>query len=74
MNCFQIYVDFVAHLEKLAAAVHPLLDAPPVDVPGITARSLRNRLAAVKTCIPMVKCGVSINAELRKKKVFVVTT
>lgn len=53
-------MDFVAHLEKLAAAVHPLLDAPPVDVPGVAAGSLRKRLAAVKTCIPMVKCGVSI--------------
>lgn len=71
MNCFQVYEDFVAHLEKLAAAVHPLLDAPPVDVPGITAGSLRNRLAAVKTCIPMVKCGVSIQNQ--EKKVFVVT-
>lgn len=67
MSSFQVYVDFVAHLEKLAAAVHPLLDAPPVDIPGITAGPLRNRLAAMKTCIPVVKCGVSMNAQLRIK-------
>uniref|UniRef100_A0A672IIK3 Pyridine nucleotide-disulfide oxidoreductase domain-containing protein 2 n=1 Tax=Salarias fasciatus TaxID=181472 RepID=A0A672IIK3_SALFA len=40
---------FLAHLEKLAAAVHPLLDAPPVDIPGVTAGSFRKRLAAAHT-------------------------
>lgn len=55
-------MDYVAHLQKLAAAVHPLLDAPPVDVSGITAGSFRTRLAAVKTCIPILKCGAFISA------------
>uniref|UniRef100_H3CTE9 Pyridine nucleotide-disulfide oxidoreductase domain-containing protein 2 n=1 Tax=Tetraodon nigroviridis TaxID=99883 RepID=H3CTE9_TETNG len=60
----EVYADFVAHLEKLAAAVHPLLDAPPVDIPGITAGPLRHRLAAVKTCIPVVKCGLTLGTKV----------
>uniref|UniRef100_A0A672IKJ9 Pyridine nucleotide-disulfide oxidoreductase domain-containing protein 2 n=1 Tax=Salarias fasciatus TaxID=181472 RepID=A0A672IKJ9_SALFA len=51
------YPEFLAHLEKLAAAVHPLLDAPPVDIPGVTAGSFRKRLAAahtLKNCIPFI--------------------
>lgn len=55
---FQAYPEFVAHLEKLAGAIHPLLDAPPVDVPGVTSGSLRKRLAAAKTLRPIIKCGV----------------
>ncbi len=60
LTCTQTYPDFVAHLEKLAEAIHPLLDAPPVDIPGITAGSLRKRLAAAKTLKPVVKCGASV--------------
>lgn len=56
--CCQAYPDFVACLEKLGAAIHPLLDAPPVDVAGVTTGSLRKRLAAAKTLRPIVKCGV----------------
>lgn len=59
--CCQAYQDFVAYLEKLAAAIHPLLDAPPVDVAGVTTGSLRTRLAAAKTLRPVVKCGVFEN-------------
>ena len=47
----------MTHLEKLAGAIHPLLDAPPVDIPGIMGGSLTKRLVALKTLIPMVKCG-----------------
>lgn len=66
--CSQAYPDFVAHLEKLAGAIHPLLDAPPVDVQGITAGSLRKRLAAAKTLKPVVKCGVLVEACLGNLK------
>ncbi|KAF7643470.1 hypothetical protein LDENG_00238760 [Lucifuga dentata] len=51
---------FTAHLEKLAEAIHPLLDAPPVDIPGITAGSLRKRMAAAKTLTPLIKCGLKL--------------
>ncbi|KAF0027470.1 hypothetical protein F2P81_020211 [Scophthalmus maximus] len=54
------YPDFVAHLEKLAGAIHPLLDAPPVDIPGVTTGSLGKRLAAAKTLTPLVKCGLKL--------------
>uniref|UniRef100_A0A667Y5U0 Pyridine nucleotide-disulfide oxidoreductase domain-containing protein 2 n=1 Tax=Myripristis murdjan TaxID=586833 RepID=A0A667Y5U0_9TELE len=52
------FPEFVTHLEKLAGAIHPLLDAPPVDIPGVTAGSLRKRLSAAKTLMPIVRCGV----------------
>lgn len=48
----------MAYLEKLATAIHPLLDAPPLDVAGVTTGSLMKRLAAAKTLRPIVKCGV----------------
>lgn len=62
LTCTQAFPDFVAHLEKLAEAIHPLLDAPPVDIPGVTAGSLRKRLAAAKTLMPVVKCGALVDA------------
>ncbi|KAK2824291.1 hypothetical protein Q5P01_021466 [Channa striata] len=58
------FPDFVAHLEKLAGAIHPLLDAPPVDIPGVTTGSLRKRLAAAKTLTPIVKCGLKLGRNI----------
>ncbi|XP_073338558.1 pyridine nucleotide-disulfide oxidoreductase domain-containing protein 2 [Pagrus major] len=60
----QAYSDFIAHLDKLAGAIHPLLDAPPVDVPGVTAGSLRMRLAAAKTLRPIIKCGLKLGRNI----------
>uniref|UniRef100_A0A671VYB4 Pyridine nucleotide-disulfide oxidoreductase domain-containing protein 2 n=1 Tax=Sparus aurata TaxID=8175 RepID=A0A671VYB4_SPAAU len=53
----QAFSEFIAYLDKLAGAIHPLLDAPPIDIPGVTAGSLRKRLAAAKTLRPIIKCG-----------------
>ncbi|KAM9344630.1 pyridine nucleotide-disulfide oxidoreductase domain-containing protein 2 [Symphorus nematophorus] len=58
------FTDFNAHLEKLATAIHPLLDAPPVDVPGVTTGSMRKRLAAAKTLVPIVKCGLKLGKNI----------
>ncbi|XP_042288666.1 pyridine nucleotide-disulfide oxidoreductase domain-containing protein 2 [Thunnus maccoyii] len=58
------FPGFVEHLDKLAAAIHPLLDAPPVDIPGVTAGSLRTRLAAAKTLMPIVKCGLKLGGNI----------
>ncbi|XP_029030879.1 pyridine nucleotide-disulfide oxidoreductase domain-containing protein 2 [Betta splendens] len=55
---------YVAHLEKLAEAIHPLLDAPPVNIPGVTTGSLRRRLAAAKTLMPIVKCGLKLGKNI----------
>ncbi|CAG6017191.1 unnamed protein product [Menidia menidia] len=60
LNDAKAYPEFIAHLEKLAGAIHPLLDNPPVDIPGFTAGSLRKRLAAAKTLMPVVKCGLKL--------------
>ncbi|XP_068183413.1 pyridine nucleotide-disulfide oxidoreductase domain-containing protein 2-like [Antennarius striatus] len=58
------YPNYVAHLEKLAEGIHPLLDAPPVDVAGITSGSLRKRMAAVKTLMPIVRCGLTLGKKI----------
>ncbi|KAM8738761.1 pyridine nucleotide-disulfide oxidoreductase domain-containing protein 2 [Acanthopagrus latus] len=60
----QAFSDFIAHLDKLAGAIHPLLDAPPVDIPGATAGSLRKRLAAAKTLRPIIKCGLKLGRNI----------
>ncbi|XP_062852233.1 pyridine nucleotide-disulfide oxidoreductase domain-containing protein 2 [Trichomycterus rosablanca] len=58
------FPDYVAHLEKLACAIHPLLDAPPVDVPGITQGSLRKRMAAMKSLKPLLKSGLKLGKNI----------
>ncbi|KAK9541563.1 hypothetical protein VZT92_001596 [Zoarces viviparus] len=58
------FPEFNAYLEKLAGAIHPLLDAPPVDIPGITSGSPMKRLAAAKTLMPIVKCGLKLGRNI----------
>ncbi|XP_068183836.1 pyridine nucleotide-disulfide oxidoreductase domain-containing protein 2-like [Antennarius striatus] len=58
------YPVYIAHLKKLAEAIHPLLDAPPVDVPGVTSGSLRKRMAAAKTLMPIVRCGLTLGRKI----------
>ncbi|KAM9476416.1 pyridine nucleotide-disulfide oxidoreductase domain-containing protein 2 isoform 2-T2 [Clarias gariepinus] len=58
------YPDYVAHLEKLASAIHPLLDAPPVDIPGVIEGSLRKRMAALKSLKPLVKSGLKLGKNI----------
>ncbi|KAI9535339.1 Pyridine nucleotide-disulfide oxidoreductase domain-containing protein 2 [Dissostichus eleginoides] len=58
------FPEFVAYLDKLASAIHPLLDAPPVDIPGVTTGSLRKRLAAAKTLKPILKCGLRLGRNI----------
>ncbi|MFT7805847.1 pyridine nucleotide-disulfide oxidoreductase domain-containing protein 2 isoform X1 [Arapaima gigas] len=52
------YPMFQNHLNKLACAIHPLLDAPPLDIAGITEGSLRRRAAALRTLRPLLQCGM----------------
>uniref|UniRef100_A0A8B9LEZ4 Pyridine nucleotide-disulfide oxidoreductase domain-containing protein 2 n=1 Tax=Astyanax mexicanus TaxID=7994 RepID=A0A8B9LEZ4_ASTMX len=60
----KIFPEYVAHLEKLACAIHPLLDAPPVDIPGVTQGSLRNRIAALKSLKPLVQSGLKLGKNI----------
>ncbi|KAM9847649.1 pyridine nucleotide-disulfide oxidoreductase domain-containing protein 2 isoform 2-T2 [Aulostomus maculatus] len=60
----EAFSSFVLHLEKLAGAIHPLLDAPPVDIPGVTSGPVRKRLAALKTLMPVVKCGLKLGRNI----------
>ncbi|XP_058508387.1 pyridine nucleotide-disulfide oxidoreductase domain-containing protein 2 [Solea solea] len=58
------FQDFAAHLNKIVEAIHPLLDAPPVDILGITAGSLRKRLGAATTLLPVIKCGLQLGRNI----------
>ncbi|XP_018621573.1 pyridine nucleotide-disulfide oxidoreductase domain-containing protein 2 isoform X2 [Scleropages formosus] len=58
------YPVFQSHLEKIARAISPLLDAPPVDVAAINEGSLRRRVAALKTLRPLLQCGLQLGKNL----------
>ncbi|XP_051507311.1 pyridine nucleotide-disulfide oxidoreductase domain-containing protein 2 [Myxocyprinus asiaticus] len=60
----KVYPDFLNHLERLACAIHPLLDAPPVDIPGVTQGSLRKRISALKSLKPLVKSGMKLGKNI----------
>uniref|UniRef100_A0A8C5BKN7 Pyridine nucleotide-disulfide oxidoreductase domain-containing protein 2 n=1 Tax=Gadus morhua TaxID=8049 RepID=A0A8C5BKN7_GADMO len=45
-------------------AAQPLLDAPPVDIIGLTSGSLRTRITAAKTLMPLVKCGLKLGKNI----------
>ncbi|XP_064172736.1 pyridine nucleotide-disulfide oxidoreductase domain-containing protein 2 [Anguilla rostrata] len=60
----QAYPAFNTHLEKLAGAIHPLLDAPPVDILGVTQGPLRRRLAALRTLSPLIKSGFKLGKNI----------
>uniref|UniRef100_A0A8C7CXU1 Pyridine nucleotide-disulfide oxidoreductase domain-containing protein 2 n=1 Tax=Oncorhynchus kisutch TaxID=8019 RepID=A0A8C7CXU1_ONCKI len=56
------YPEFITHLDKLASAIHPLLDSPPVDIAGLTGGALRRRIAALRSALPLVQCGTNFTA------------
>uniref|UniRef100_A0A9J8A3N1 Pyridine nucleotide-disulfide oxidoreductase domain-containing protein 2 n=1 Tax=Cyprinus carpio carpio TaxID=630221 RepID=A0A9J8A3N1_CYPCA len=53
----KVYPEFLSYLERLGCAIHPLLDAPPVDIPGLTQGSLRKKISALRSLKPLVKSG-----------------
>ncbi|XP_077352250.1 pyridine nucleotide-disulfide oxidoreductase domain-containing protein 2-like [Festucalex cinctus] len=62
------FSDFVLHLEKLSGAIHPLLDAPPVDIPfqKLAVDKLPNFLAAPTPDNkpgPHHQCSIHINCD-----------
>ncbi|XP_048865099.1 pyridine nucleotide-disulfide oxidoreductase domain-containing protein 2 [Brienomyrus brachyistius] len=58
------YPVFQKYLENLSCAIHPLLDAPPVDIAGIAGGSLRRRVAALRTLRPLLQCGLKLGKNL----------
>lgn len=60
----KVYKDFVIYLEKVGGSIQPLLDAPPVNIPGLTAGTLRKRFAAAKTLLPAIKCGLKLGKNI----------
>uniref|UniRef100_A0A8C1TTJ9 Pyridine nucleotide-disulfide oxidoreductase domain-containing protein 2 n=1 Tax=Cyprinus carpio TaxID=7962 RepID=A0A8C1TTJ9_CYPCA len=59
-----VYPDFLSYLERLACAIHPLLDAPPVDIPGLTQGSLRKKITALGSLKPLVKSGLKLGKNI----------
>uniref|UniRef100_A0A8C2DSQ5 Pyridine nucleotide-disulphide oxidoreductase domain 2 n=1 Tax=Cyprinus carpio TaxID=7962 RepID=A0A8C2DSQ5_CYPCA len=60
----KVYPDFLSYLERLACAIHPLLDAPPVDIPGLTQGSLRKKISALRSLKPLVKSGLQLGKNI----------
>uniref|UniRef100_A0A8C1QNP0 Pyridine nucleotide-disulphide oxidoreductase domain 2 n=1 Tax=Cyprinus carpio TaxID=7962 RepID=A0A8C1QNP0_CYPCA len=60
----KVYPDFLSYLERLACAIHPLLDAPPVDIPGLTQGSLRKKITALGSLKPLVKSGLKLGKNI----------
>uniref|UniRef100_A0A3P8Z2V7 Pyridine nucleotide-disulfide oxidoreductase domain-containing protein 2 n=1 Tax=Esox lucius TaxID=8010 RepID=A0A3P8Z2V7_ESOLU len=58
------YPEFITHLDKLAGAVHPLLDSPPVDIAGLTGGPLRRRTAALRSAVPLLQCGLRLGKNI----------
>ncbi|KAM9804216.1 pyridine nucleotide-disulfide oxidoreductase domain-containing protein 2 [Neosynchiropus ocellatus] len=58
------YAGFISHIDKLGEAIHPLLDAPAVDIQGLTSGSLRKKLTAAKTLKPLIKCGMKLGKNI----------
>ncbi|XP_073537441.1 pyridine nucleotide-disulfide oxidoreductase domain-containing protein 2 isoform X2 [Phyllobates terribilis] len=57
------YEDF---MNRLVAAIDPLLDAPPVDTAAIAQGSLTSRLKSIKTVRPLLKAGITLGSQLPK--------
>ncbi|XP_069610106.1 pyridine nucleotide-disulfide oxidoreductase domain-containing protein 2 [Ranitomeya imitator] len=57
------YEDF---MNRLVAAIDPLLDAPPVDTAALAQGSLTTRLKSIKTLRPLVKAGITLGSQLPK--------
>ncbi|KAM8924621.1 pyridine nucleotide-disulfide oxidoreductase domain-containing protein 2 [Pelodytes ibericus] len=60
------YPEYEDFMNRLVAAIDPLLDAPPVDTEAITQGSLLQRIKSLKTLRPLVKAGFTLGTELPK--------
>ncbi|XP_039630524.1 pyridine nucleotide-disulfide oxidoreductase domain-containing protein 2 isoform X1 [Polypterus senegalus] len=51
------YPLYQTHMEKIANAIEPLLDAPPVNIAGIFSGALKEKLVALRTFMPLLQTG-----------------
>ncbi|XP_051778905.1 pyridine nucleotide-disulfide oxidoreductase domain-containing protein 2 isoform X2 [Erpetoichthys calabaricus] len=51
------YPLYQTHMEKIANAIEPLLDAPPVNIAGIYSGALKEKLGALRTFMPLLQTG-----------------
>ncbi|KAL0964619.1 hypothetical protein UPYG_G00326530 [Umbra pygmaea] len=58
------YPEFIAHLDNLAEAIHPLLDSPPVDIAGLTEGGFWRRIAALRSATPLIQCGLKLGKNI----------
>ncbi|XP_056385026.1 pyridine nucleotide-disulfide oxidoreductase domain-containing protein 2 [Hyla sarda] len=60
------YPEYEDFMNRLVAAIDPLLDAPPADTAAIAQGSLMTRLKSLKTLRPLLKAGVTLGSQLPK--------
>ncbi|XP_004457085.1 pyridine nucleotide-disulfide oxidoreductase domain-containing protein 2 [Dasypus novemcinctus] len=60
----QAFPRYEAFMNRLAAAIDPLLDAAPVDVAAFRHGSLLQRLKALSTLKPLLQAGLILGAQL----------
>ncbi|XP_037660144.1 pyridine nucleotide-disulfide oxidoreductase domain-containing protein 2 [Choloepus didactylus] len=60
----QAFPRYEAFMNRLAAAIDPLLDAAPVDMVAFQRGSLLQRLKSLSTLKPLLQAGLVLGAEL----------
>ncbi|XP_032890356.1 pyridine nucleotide-disulfide oxidoreductase domain-containing protein 2 [Amblyraja radiata] len=60
----QAYAAYEALTSRIAAAIQPLLDTAPVDIPSLTDGSLRQRVRALRTVKPLVHAGLRLGKDI----------
>ncbi|KAG9472438.1 hypothetical protein GDO78_019513 [Eleutherodactylus coqui] len=60
------YPKYEEFMNRLVAAIDPLLDAPPADIAAITRGPLTKRLKSLKTLRPLLKAGITLGSQLPK--------
>ncbi|XP_051883412.1 pyridine nucleotide-disulfide oxidoreductase domain-containing protein 2 [Pristis pectinata] len=58
------YAAYDALTSRIAAAIQPLLDTVPVDIPSLTSNSLRQRLRSLHTVKPLVQAGLKLGKDI----------
>ncbi|XP_072095132.1 pyridine nucleotide-disulfide oxidoreductase domain-containing protein 2 isoform X5 [Mobula birostris] len=64
LNDARAYAAYEALTSRIAAAIQPLLDSVPVDIPSLTGSSLRQRLQSLHTVKPLVQAGLKLGKDI----------
>ncbi|XP_059803157.1 pyridine nucleotide-disulfide oxidoreductase domain-containing protein 2 isoform X1 [Hypanus sabinus] len=64
LNDARAYAAYEASTSRIAAAIQPLLDSVPVDIPSLTGSSLGQRLQSLRTVKPLVQAGLKLGKDI----------